>query len=74
MKSFRTNVANDNRIPIKIKKLFNIDSLNSIPAHFIPDWVPIFGLTDHYMTSALSLTTSIMLSTPPSPKMIIPGR
>jgi len=54
--TFIKNVANDERIPSRDKKiLLALMALVVSPIDLIPDWVPVFGLIDDVVILALVL-------------------
>lgn len=56
LKDFLTNVANDERIPARDKKmLLALIALLISPIDLIPDWIPVFGLLDDFIILAIIL-------------------
>lgn len=56
LKKFLTDVANDERIPPKDKKiLLAMIALVISPFDLIPDWIPFFGLLDDFVLIAFML-------------------
>jgi uncharacterized membrane protein YkvA (DUF1232 family) len=56
LKKFLMDVANDERIPARDKKvLLTLIALIISPIDLIPDWIPIFGLLDDIIIMAIIL-------------------
>lgn len=56
LKGFLTNVANDQRIPARDKKvLLAMIALLVSPFDIIPDWIPVIGLLDDLIILAFIL-------------------
>ena len=56
LKNFITNVANDERIPSRDKKvLLAMVALMISPFDIIPDWIPIFGMLDDIILLSIIL-------------------
>ena len=56
LKKFITDVANDNRIPARDKKMIlAMIALILSPIDLIPDWIPVFGLLDDVIILAIIL-------------------
>ncbi len=54
LKEFIQNLAKDQRIPSRDKKLILILAFLLVsPFDFIPDWVPFFGLLDDFLILAI---------------------
>ncbi len=56
LKNFLTATANDERIPLRDKKvLLAMVALLISPVDIIPDWIPVFGLIDDLIILGLIL-------------------
>jgi uncharacterized membrane protein YkvA (DUF1232 family) len=56
LKDFLVNVANDDRIPARDKKvLLALVALIISPIDFIPDWIPLLGQLDDLIMLAIIL-------------------
>lgn len=56
LKDFLQNVAHDERIPARDKKiLLALIALMISPIDLIPDWIPVFGLLDDVIILAIIL-------------------
>jgi uncharacterized membrane protein YkvA (DUF1232 family) len=56
LKDFLVNVANDERIPARDKKiLLAMIALVISPVDLIPDWIPVFGQLDDLVILAIIL-------------------
>lgn len=56
LKNFLTDTANDERIPMRDKKvLLAMVALLISPIDIIPDWIPVFGLLDDLIILSLIL-------------------
>lgn len=56
LKTFLTDVANDERIPARDKKiLLALIALVVSPIDFIPDWIPFFGQLDDLIILSIIL-------------------
>jgi uncharacterized membrane protein YkvA (DUF1232 family) len=56
LKDFLVNVANDERIPLRDKKvLMGLIALVISPIDLIPDWIPFFGQLDDLVMLAIIL-------------------
>ena len=56
LKDFLVNVANDERIPARDKKiLLAMIALLISPFDIIPDWIPVFGLLDDVIILSIIL-------------------
>ena len=56
LKKFLTDVAHDERIPARDKKvLLALIALVVSPIDLIPDWIPVFGLLDDIIILAIIL-------------------
>ena len=76
LKDFITNVASDERIPDRDKKIIlAMVALLVSPFDIIPDWIPIFGMLDDVIIVStinnISVATHLQISARPVIALII---